>query len=428
MKLTKREVERLPAPDPSGKQRLYWDGELKGFGVLCSGATTAKSYIVQHRLKNGRTRRVTIAPCGAIDLDGDNGARERAKQVIADFYRGIDPKAAARRAKGAATLQGALDAYLAARKDLRPASVRGYKLAIGRYLEDWLDKPLREIDSAMVEARHREIQREVVARRAAARRAKEDQNPPEGAVVINGHATANSAFVALRTIWNFIADQDPDLPANPVRRLKRQWFQVERRTRVVRSDQLPDFYQAVNALPNRTQRDYLLLLLFTGFRRSDAGPLTWDEVDLQQKVIRLPAKRAKGHKKLDLPMSDYVHDLLVARRALGREGKYVFPADSASGHIEEPRFPLDEIAEKTGIRISAHDLRRTFITVAESTDISPLALKALVNHTLGRDVTAGYVVMATERLREPAQRVCDKLKALCGIESPEGVARIGERR
>ena len=44
-----------------------------------------------------------------------------------------------------------------------------------------------------------------------------------------------------------------------------------------------------------------------------------------------------------------------------------------------------------------------------------MALKALVNHSLGSDVTEGYVQMNAERLREPAQRVADKLKKLCGI-------------
>ena len=34
LKLTARAIERLPAPDPSGKQTLYWDTELRGFGVL----------------------------------------------------------------------------------------------------------------------------------------------------------------------------------------------------------------------------------------------------------------------------------------------------------------------------------------------------------------------------------------------------------
>jgi hypothetical protein len=42
---------------------------------------------------------------------------------------------------------------------------------------------------------------------------------------------------------------------------------------------------------------------------------------------------------------------------------------------------------------------RTF-TVAEATDISPMALKALVNHSLGSDVTSGYIQITAERLRE----------------------------
>jgi integrase len=99
----------------------------------------------------------------------------------------------------------------------------------------------------------------------------------------------------------------------------------------------------------------------------------------------------------------------------------VFPANSKSKHIEEPKFPLKAVADATGIQVSVHDLRRTYITVAESTDMSVLALKALVNHSLGKDVTEGYIQMTAERLREPAQRVADKLKTLTGIEPPRGV-------
>ena len=49
------------------------------------------------------------------------------------------------------------------------------------------------------------------------------------------------------------------------------------------------------------------------------------------------------------------------------------------------------------------------------TDISAIALKALVNHSLGQDVTEGYIQITAERLREPAQRVTDKMKELCGV-------------
>jgi integrase len=116
-----------------------------------------------------------------------------------------------------------------------------------------------------------------------------------------------------------------------------------------------------------------------------------------------------------------VRGLLVARQAIGRDASgFVFPANSRSGHIEEPRFALRLVREVSNITVTPHDLRRTYVTVAENTDISALALKALVNHSLGDDVTAGYVQMTVERLREPAQRVADRLKELCGI----GPARL----
>ena len=83
--------------------------------------------------------------------------------------------------------------------------------------------------------------------------------------------------------------------------------------------------------------------------------------------------------------------------------------------IEEPWFALRLVRGASNVTVTPHDLRRTYATVAESSDISPLALKALVNHSLDDDVTSGYVIMAVEQLREPAQRVANKLKDLCGI-------------
>ena len=73
------------------------------------------------------------------------------------------------------------------------------------------------------------------------------------------------------------------------------------------------------------------------------------------------------------------------------------------------------VAEATSIYVSAHDLRRTYASVAESSDISWLVMKTLLNHATGRDVTAGYVQISVERLREPVERVALKLAALCGI-------------
>lgn len=60
------------------------------------------------------------------------------------------------------------------------------------------------------------------------------------------------------------------------------------------------------------------------------------------------------------------------------------------------------------MKFSPHDLRRTFITLAESLDISPYAWKLLVNHKIpANDVSGGYVVPDLERLRRASQKVCD---------------------
>lgn len=259
-------VSRLKAPDPSGKQTLHWDQNLRGFGVLVSGVTNAKSYVVQQALKDGRTRRVTIGRTNVLSLDQ---ATERAKEMLAVFYTGRDPKATRR---GEATLRSALEEYLTARADLKPRSAANYRDVVRRYLAPWLDTPLRDITRQMVEERLREI----------------------GASA--GNASANGTMRTLRVLYNFSADRAPSdnpMPPNPVR-LKKVWLPVPVRTRSVRADEMPKFYSAVRALPNPVARDYILLLLFTGLRRREASELRWSEVDLEARVIRLPAARAKA--------------------------------------------------------------------------------------------------------------------------------------
>ena len=51
-------------------------------------------------------------------------------------------------------------------------------------------------------------------------------------------------------------------------------------------------------------RDFLLFVLFTGLRLSEASSIRWEDVDLPLRVIRVTAARTKAGRKLDLPMSD----------------------------------------------------------------------------------------------------------------------------
>ncbi|HWI28211.1 MAG TPA: tyrosine-type recombinase/integrase, partial [Stellaceae bacterium] len=307
IKLNAKTIQKIKAPDPSGKQVLHWDKDLRGFGILCSGVTNARTWVVQAPLRDGSGRRprVSIGPVNVLDADE---ARSRAEKVIAAMLLGRNPK----EKNGAdTTLREALDLYLAGNSDLREKSREGYRGTIERWLSEWLDKPLRTITDEAIVVRLQEIREEV----AAGGR-------------YSGAATANMAMRALRAVWNDAALRDKALTPWPTKRLSKKWHQVPRREGMVKFDDLPKFHAAVLGLPNPIQRDYLLTLLYTGMRRGEAASLTWCDVDFAGRVVRLPAARTKSGRRFDVPMTDLMRDLLVARRALGKE-KFVFPADSA---------------------------------------------------------------------------------------------------
>jgi integrase len=410
VKITEATVTRVKAPDPSGRQVLHWDSEIRGFGILCSGTTTSKSWIVQRAIAGGKQRRLTIGDAKTLPL---KEARERAAEALDQLRRGMDPK---QKKTAEITPRKALAMYLEWKKDLRPASVTAYRYGIEKYLESWLDIPLCSINPAMVEIRHREIATEVESKhRAAAKKAAENVH---ASFSFSGKSTANGAMRAFGILYSFIAKRVSDMPPNPVRLLSDGgWFKIQGRTGFVRAEDLPAFYKAVLALANPVARDFILLMLWTGMRRGEASSLTWANVDLQARVIRVSAEKTKSGRPLDLPMSDFVFDLLDARATLGKD-KFVFPSNGISGHIEDPHFPLSIVKEMCGIKASAHDLRRTYATIASTANISPLALKALISHSLGSDITSGYIQFGVEDLRAPAQRVADRLKELCGIAPP----------
>ena len=74
LNLTERAITQMPAPDPSGKQVLYWDTTLRGFAVLVSGKTNQKTFVAQRDLPNGTTRRLRACQGTTASRDWFDGA------------------------------------------------------------------------------------------------------------------------------------------------------------------------------------------------------------------------------------------------------------------------------------------------------------------------------------------------------------------
>ena len=81
----------------------------------------------------------------------------------------------------------------------------------------------------------------------------------------------------------------------------------------------------------------------------------------------------------------------------------------------EPKKGIAQISDQTGITFSTHDLRRTFITIAESIDLSDFTLKRLLNHK-SNDVTAGYIIHNVDRLREPMEKISQRIILLANAK------------
>ena len=303
-----------------------------------------------------------------------------------------------RRARATAiTLERVLGEYLQSRT-LKPKSAVIYTDLVAGAFADWRRFPLSHIT------------REGVARRF--RKLRDEHGP----------ALANLAMRLLRALFNFAAGQYADAAGqspfalNPVKVLSqtRAWAKVERRTSLIEKHELARWYEAVQAVAGTTARDYFMLLIFTGLRRTEGATLRWSNVDFEGRTLTVEdTKNGKDH---TLPLPTFVLNMLAKRRREAPGGEYVFEGEGAAGHLTGVKSAQQRVIDASGVRFSLHDLRRTFVTTAESLDIPIYALKRLLNHADGADVTAGYIVPSIERLREPMQRIADYLLPAMGVE------------
>ncbi len=394
MKLNKTFIDSIALPQRG--QKDYWDSDLKGFGLRVS--PTRKTFFVRGYV-NGKRVRYTIGTFGEFTADD---ARKEAKAYLGDMARGIDPNQKKRenREKGV-TLGEAFERYVEKRQ-LKKKTVTVYRSCVNVCLSDWLSRPLAGITGDMVSKRHTRIGKE------------------------RGEATANLAMRILRAVYTYSMEVFKDtIKENPVKRLSttKEWYRVNRRRTVIKKHELPAWFRAVKELESPVARDYLLFLLFTGLRREEAASLKWADVDMQDQTFII--KDPKNHNPLELPMSDYIFALLKERLDL-RENDHVFPGGGSDGQFREPKRQIAVLKEKAGITFTLHDLRRTFITIAEACEIGPYTLKALVNHSHGGngDVTGGYIVQSPERLRGAMQKITSAILNACEPEKRGKVISI----
>lgn len=352
-KLTETFARNLPhAADGTQK---FWDVEIKGF-VLFVGKKS-KTWYFQKDM-GGRTKRTLI---GRYPIITAAAARETAMSLALDMSRGAGKAVQA----GAPTLAMALEAYLARPKLRSETHKIGMRQQFDLHLKDWLRLRLDEISKSMVVERHRSM--------AAA------------------PSAANHVLKYFGTVWNH-ARRTHDLPESPTMAI--EWYEEIPDGRIIES--LSQWRDTVEALDNPIHTAFFKLLLFTGFRKTEAFTLEWSNVQADR--IHLPM--TKNGRSFDLPILEIHHEILEPLRGLS--DRWVFPSPkSETGHITGP----------PRLNWSPHAHRRTFATVAVEAGVLEEIVGRLLNHTPMSITGQRYALPSLEALRPSMEKVCGELTA-----------------
>lgn len=176
-------------------------------------------------------------------------------------------------------------------------------------------------------------------------------------------ATANRYLSAIRSLLYRASDSWGWLK-NPPTRFKQ--FDESDRERS-RSLSVAEVKELMGELPEH-QRAMFMFALSTGLRQANVIKLRWEWVDMQSRVIRIPAAQFKGKRELVLPLSEMAREILSSQ--IGRHEDYVFTYQgNPVGQVNTGSWR--KALQRAGIEdYRWHDNRHTWASMLRNNGIS----------------------------------------------------------
>ena len=398
--ISRRTVEALKV----GKDTMFWDRELPGFGVRVY-PSGRKVYIAQTRANGKAGQRVTIGPHGMITPEE---ARRRAALIIARIKAGEEPVAeplSVKLAKGPTVADIArryLEDHVAVR--CRASTAELYRVAVDKYILPWFGKqPALAIDHARVTELHHVLRDKPVM--------------------------ANKVVETLSRIYNAAEDKGliPEA-SNPCglvvknRERKRERFLTPDEFRRL-GRALDDATRCRRVSPRAVAA--IRLLILTGCRKREILHLRWEQVDLEAGELRLPDTKT-GPRTVSLsPRAARVLESIPSVA----DSPWVIP-----GRVEgRPMRNIDEawgvvccLAGLEDARI--HDCRHSFASRALALGENLPMIGRLLGHS-ELQTTQRYAHLDRDWVREAAVRISESIAAaiLAGYPGHAGTASAQAR-
>jgi integrase len=404
-KIMKRTVDALhPEPD---RDVFGWDSELRGFGVRVK-PSGVKSYLVQYRNAEGRTRRLVLGQHGALTPEV---AREVARKKLAAVAEGEDPSADRHSARAGMTVSEVCDWYLEQAKagrilgrNRRPIKSSTLQMD-GSRIETHI-KPLlgSRLVSGLTLRDIEAMQADIVAGKSARGR------KGRGGRATGGAGVASRTIGTLRGLLGHAA-RFKMIAANPAEGVRQ--FSCERRQHRLSGEEIRHLGQVMRDVAaegeHPTGLGAIRLMLLTGFRRMEVLALERCWFSRKEHCIRFPDTKSGAQIRV---VGEAAMDCIELQPA--RDGSpFVFPGDWGEGHFVGVVRVLDRVCAKAELdSVTPHVLRHTFASVAGDLGFSELTIANLLGHS-ARGVTQGYVhldkvlVLAADRVSREIAHLLD---------------------
>lgn len=176
------------------------------------------------------------------------------------------------------------------------------------------------------------------------------------------------------------------------------------RERYLTQDEVQRLFDELDTNPNKQVAQVVRLLLYTGARKCEVLNARWDEVDMNRRMLTVPAERSKSKKPRHIPLSDAAIDLL---NQLPRQTD--IPWVFFNPKTKKPPVSIfcawDTIRNRVGLSdVRLHDLRHSFASFLVNNGRSLYEVQKLLGHHDPK-VTMRYAHLAPGALIDAANVV-----------------------
>jgi integrase len=268
--------------------------------------------------------------------------------------------------------------------------LKGYKADVPRF-EFWKQyfegRPGRSVTASDIEKARIEL--------AKSKRTSNNNRAPKGGRAI---ATVNRYLAVLKAAFS-LAIRNGKAEKNPVKEIR---FQKENNERV--RYLTPDEESQLFAVLPAKYHALVLMALHTGLRRMELFRLQWDDINLQQRFLRV--REAKSGEGRNVPLNDVA--LLTLQRLPRRiDNPFVFPGEKSGEHRTDVPKSWEEFLKQAGVLdFTWHDLRHTFASRLVMAGVDLYTVSKLLGHA-DIKMTQRYSHLSPGHLADAVNRLND---------------------